>query len=183
MADFYGCLIASSFRLKDEAAWLEDPDVKRLIEHAKSRGGFCEGSTTDLRGKPRTDSEAETPVRRWAFGWDDQYPGFSLPRPCPDCNPDDDTIGGAAGCETCGGDGELTEPDVTDVVQRHIHDEDCCVIAISGQEKLRYNGGTKAFVTARGTVYIDGGVGWDDVYDAEAVKLTLRDWAAKAEAL
>ena len=180
MADFYGTLIASSFRVKNEAAWTSDPDVARLKAHATARGGFCDGEVKDG-------------ARWWAFGWDDQYPGFSLDGECPICHGSGEVADGqapeAAGadgtvtCEQCGGTGDREDNDVTDVVQRHIHDGDCCIIAISGNEKLRYNGGTKAYVTARGAVYIDGGIGWNDIFTAEDAKTQLRDWAEKAAAL
>lgn len=57
MSDFYGCLESTSFRVKDEKAWLADPVVTRM--RAKNTdSGFMES----------TDGVW------WAFGWYDHYP-------------------------------------------------------------------------------------------------------------
>jgi hypothetical protein len=56
LADFYGILIATSFRVKDVAAFRADPDFERLMDKASE--GF---QKPDDKGY-------------WAFGWEDQYP-------------------------------------------------------------------------------------------------------------
>jgi hypothetical protein len=60
MADFYGCLESTSFRVKDRAAFLADPDVQYLANHAKAEGFF--------------DEDGET----FSFGWYGQYPSAML---------------------------------------------------------------------------------------------------------
>ena len=42
MADFYGCLEASSFRVRDKTAWLSDPDVQKIKERMQQEDGFFE---------------------------------------------------------------------------------------------------------------------------------------------
>lgn len=64
MADFYGCLESTSFRVKDRDAWLADPDVQRVKAHATSEEGFFE--------------ESEKGDGYWAFGWYGQYPSWIL---------------------------------------------------------------------------------------------------------
>jgi hypothetical protein len=60
MADFYGCLESTSFRVKDRAAFLADPDVVYIASHAKAEGFF--------------DEDGET----FSFGWYGQYPSTIL---------------------------------------------------------------------------------------------------------
>jgi len=59
MADFYGVLSTTSFRVKNHSEWLDDPDVQRIRDHAIGLGGFFD---MDEHGY-------------WAFGWADAYPG------------------------------------------------------------------------------------------------------------
>ena len=56
MADFYGCLEASAFRVKDKTVWLSDHDVQQIKERLQQEGFF----------------EEETDY--WAFGCYGQYP-------------------------------------------------------------------------------------------------------------
>ena len=62
MADFYGCLMATEFRVKDREAWLADPDVQELKSLAESEGFFGENSDGGY----------------WSFGWHGQYPSPAL---------------------------------------------------------------------------------------------------------
>lgn len=57
MADFYGALESTSFRVKDRDAWLADPDVQKIKGHAEGDGFF-----------------EEEKDGYWAFGWYGQYP-------------------------------------------------------------------------------------------------------------
>jgi len=137
MADFTGTLLSTGFRAKDNSAFLTDPEAQRAMDHiVKGEGGFfdCHDGW-------------------WAFGWYGQYPGSVLQLTCQTCD------GEGATCSECDGEGNV-EVDLTDIVQRHIHDDDICAIAVSGNEKLRYNGGTTAYVSTKGTVYVDGGAEW-----------------------
>ena len=63
MADFYGCLLSTSFTVKDTAAFLADPDVETIKRHCEAENGFFE-----------VDHGAGV----WAFGWEGQYPGMVL---------------------------------------------------------------------------------------------------------
>lgn len=72
MADFYGALSSTSFRVKDREAWLADPDVQRLQAQAEGDGFFEES-----RG-------------HWAFGWYGQYPSWVLSEYNPDTDESDD---------------------------------------------------------------------------------------------
>lgn len=147
MSDFYGTLISSSFRVKDDGTFLADPDVKKIIEHGNAEGGFFEQDQG-----------------RWAFGFFGQYPSTVL-----QIDHDDQD--------------EPEELDICEVIQRHIVDGDVCAIAISGNEKLRYNGGQTAYVSARGTVYVDGGAEWSTALTVDQVKARLREYAEQAETL
>lgn len=62
MADFYGCLESTSFRVKDRAAFLADPEVALLKAHAVSEEGFF----VEDGGY-------------FSFGWYGQYPSIELP--------------------------------------------------------------------------------------------------------
>lgn len=60
MADFYGCLESTSFRVKDRASFLADADVQHIANHAKAEGFFEENGET------------------FSFGWYGQYPSTVL---------------------------------------------------------------------------------------------------------
>jgi hypothetical protein len=61
MADFYGALLTTSFRVKDPAAYAADPVIQHFLDKAQTaRFGV------DL---------PKTPDDYTALGWDDQYPG------------------------------------------------------------------------------------------------------------
>lgn len=101
---------------------------------------------------------------RWAFGFYGQYPSTVL-----QFDRDDQD--------------EPEELDICEVIQRHLVDGDVCAIAISGNEKLRYNGGQTAYVSARGTVYVDGGAEWSTALTVDQIKARLREYAEQAETL
>ncbi len=61
MSDFYGCLESTSFRVKDRAAFMADPDVVVLREHASNEEGFWHQKN-----------------EYFSFGWYDQYPSIVL---------------------------------------------------------------------------------------------------------
>jgi hypothetical protein len=60
MADFYGALSSTSFRVKDEAAFLADPDVAYLKQYVEGKGFF-----------QKEDGY-------FSFAYDDQYPSTVL---------------------------------------------------------------------------------------------------------
>ena len=62
MSDYYGALSSSSFRVKDRDAWLADPAVQKLKDHAAARDGFLD----------------EDEPNQWSFGWTDQYPSLEI---------------------------------------------------------------------------------------------------------
>lgn len=61
MADFYGCLESTSFRVKERAAFLADRDVQLLRSHIKGQDGFFE--------------EEEN---YFSFGWYSLYPSWMI---------------------------------------------------------------------------------------------------------
>jgi hypothetical protein len=63
MADFYGCLLTTSFRVKDREAFLGDPEVQYIKEYAEDNEGFFESG----------DGEC------FAFGWRGLHPGLICP--------------------------------------------------------------------------------------------------------
>lgn len=136
MADFYGCLECTSFRVKDREAWLADPDVDRLHLYAERESGFFH--------------EAEG---YWAFGWSGQYPSHVLTEYC---ELDRDA------CDREHNDGQEHELDITDVIERHILPGDVCQIGVSGNEKLRYIGGAILYVTSKGTAHWNGCTDWGE---------------------
>lgn len=60
MADFYGCLESSSFRVRDRELFLADPQVQEIQAHASTDGFFREEDGY------------------FAFGWYGQYPSMVL---------------------------------------------------------------------------------------------------------
>jgi hypothetical protein len=60
MADFYGCLETTSFRVKDRASFLADAEVQHIANHARAEGFF--------------EQDGET----FSFGWYGQYPSTVL---------------------------------------------------------------------------------------------------------
>jgi hypothetical protein len=59
MADFYGCLSSTSFRVKDREAFLADPEVKFIKDWARGNCGFFV-----------SDDDSGF----FAFGWEGNYP-------------------------------------------------------------------------------------------------------------
>lgn len=88
----------------------------------------------------------------FAFGYDGQYPSLLLSR-WKDGNHEDE--------ETA---------DVADIIQRHIHPKCACKIVVSGNEKLRSNGGDIVYVTAEGWLYLNGGVYWELKYTVDSLR-------------
>ena len=120
MADFYGCLESSSFRVRDGAAFMADEEVQKIQAYAEGDGGFFE-----------SDGDY------YAFGWYGQYPSTVI---STDYDHEKQ---------------EAVELDIAEVIRRHIRPGDVCQIGISGNEKLRYIGGSMAWVTSKGTIYFD----------------------------
>lgn len=149
MADFYGALSSTSFRVKDVAAFIADPDVQRIRKHATSEdGGFFDGPFDDEQ------ASAHDKPGYWAFGWYGQYPSTIL-----QWFDDDD---------------EEIELDICDVIQRHIRPGDVCRIGVSGNEKLRYIGGPLCWVTSKGSTYFDGTTAWDHVVTTGELRADTR---------
>jgi hypothetical protein len=124
MADFYGTLLSTSFRVKNDAAFLADSDIRQFKTHCEENGFFerCEDGY-------------------WAFGWDGQYPSLML-HEYGESREEDKHI------------------DVPEAIKRHIAEDGACCIRVSGNEKLRYNGGTVAYISAHGVVWIDAHTDW-----------------------
>jgi hypothetical protein len=141
VSDFYGALESTSFHVKDRAAFLADPDVVKIQEHAKSEGGFF-------------DEEKNTPGE-FAFGWYGQYRGTVLRLY------NEEALDG----DLAEYDEEAEELDVCAVIQRHIVDGEICQIGISGNEKLIYIGGSIHWVSSKGTAYFDGQTSRGDTVD------------------
>lgn len=142
MADFYGTLSSTSFRVKDREAWLADPDVQKIKNHAQGEdGGFFLGEY-NRPGK----------AGYWAFGWYGQYPSWTL-------------------TEWDNEDNE-TEFDIPSVLQRHILPGDVCQIGVSGNEKLRYIGGAMCWITSAGIAYFDAATAWDTVISPGEIRRT-----------
>lgn len=184
MSDFYGCLSSSSFQVKDEAAWLSDPEVQILKSWALERKGFFE----------------EFAGGHWAFGWYDQYPSQFLLLPnsytCLLCNetvaPEDtrDHLEGhhpnAQGMELHDVEKQFAagiedrELDIADVIQRHIVPGEVCQIGVSGNEKLRYIGGSVSYVTSHGSILLDMRTAYDEILTLSEVAEMMRrignDW-------
>lgn len=122
MADFYGTLISTSFRVKNERKFLDDPNVQLLIRHVQSRGGFFEQENG-----------------YWAFGFDDQYPSTTW------STWDDEH-----------------EYNMVDILMPHLRKGQLCQISISGNEKLRYNGGATVFFTKDHQTWVDMACDWSE---------------------
>lgn len=152
MADFFGALSSTSFRVKDDVAWLADPDVKQIQEHVKSEEGFFDKAEDGY----------------WSFGWYGQYPGVVLSE-----WQEEEKDGITEEVEV--------ELDITEVIARHILPGDVCQIAsvtmpvcadydgISGSEKLRYIGGMMFWVSSKGVVSFDAQVSWSEKLRAPEV--------------
>lgn len=154
MADFYGALETTSFQVKDDNAFLADPEVLLLKNYVMDRGGFFEQAGG-------LDSEE----KYWSFGFDDQYPSPHFNISCETCDGHGtikaDTLDGHTPCEACEGTGDR-DLDMTDILQRHLADGQVVRLAVSGQEKLRYIGGVVCVVTNQGTAYTNlAQVDWD----------------------
>ena len=132
MSDFYGALLSTSFRVKDPAVFLADPQIVWLQEHIKSEdsGGFFE---QDKDGY-------------FAFGWQGQYPSPALTR----------------FVEKPGGEDEYEENYIPVAIQNHILPGDVCQIQVSGHEKLCDVGGVICWVTSSGVVAFGADTAWQD---------------------
>jgi len=133
MADFNGCLEASSFRVRDRAAWVGDPVYAVLADTVAAEQGFLE----------------EEAGGYWAFGWSGQYPSPVIQ---------------TYNAET----EDYNEYDLLDLIMNHILPGDVCQISVSGNEKLRYIGGTVWWVSSTGISYIGATTAWD-------TKMTVAD--------
>jgi hypothetical protein len=101
----------------------------------------------------------------WAFGWEAINPDLII----YSSDPDSET--------------EEVEVNVCEVIRRHIVDDDVCEIRASGNEKLRYNGGSLAFVSAKAVIEIEAVTGHPGKLTVDGVRQTLSEYARAAEAL
>lgn len=137
MADFYGCLMSTSFRVKDRDAFLDDPEFQDWRDYAKALGGFFDDGRT---------------FGQFAIGYEGLYPSTVRLN-----------------------DTQEQETSLADLIHRHIADEEVAVIAVSGNEKLRYIGGVICFVTASGIVYWSQPcVAWDDHITPDTLRESVR---------
>ena len=184
MADFYGALLTTSFRVKDPEAFSLDPVVQHFYDKARQSGFGV--------AMPKTTEDYT------ALGWDGQYPGsvdteYDDGVACKTCREQFVTEDGVAAyqrlrhhlsqhredvaaltddeVDDCYDYAEVdVEYNLTDAIEKHIHDDDVCVLQVSGAEKLRYIGGEVAFITNKGTVWFPfGSNAWDDKMNKKRV--------------
>jgi hypothetical protein len=123
--------------------------------HVKDREAFlADPDVQKIQGHALSlDGFFEEEDGTFAFGWHDQYPSTVLQL----MDEDEDE------------NGETPELDICEVVRKHIADGEICQIGISGNEKLRYIGGSLNWVSSKGTAYFDGQTCWQDVVTAKSL--------------
>ena len=166
MADFYGCLLSTRFRVKDREKFLADPEVQILKNHAEKNDGFFDEENG-----------------YFLFGWSGSYPGVHIRR---DEEEEEEVDLDDGDAELDDGKAEQeVEPDdnkahglldITEVIEEHILPGDVCQIGISGNEKLWYIGGWVGWVTSKGTITFNATI------ESDAI-LTEDDLHAQAEGL